>query len=375
MALFTRLLKLHTGSVPLEDFFTELVAYLFDTNKEILYDWLIEIGLSDVKNYSGIYISTQREFDPLDGDNTGNRPDVVIELIDDNGHDIIFIESKVGSTAMPDQLQRYAKVLDRMTNFRHKFLFFITRDFEPKDKAAIFKDIPTSPVQFKQLRWHQFCRFLRSRPDTMLIQEIILFMEKYNMAHNNQFSSVDVITLVNFTKSLKLMEEIMWGKVSTEFKSVLGAIRNKASALTQVQAHGRYLMTAYMSNWWCGLGFILNTEDLTGYPRVCLILEVAPNSSHRAEIIAAMKDIAKKDGWESRHLGDSNTWSSVVREKSLQDFLSKVDHVISIEEFFLQALIELRDIRSEYPNLPWKTVTTVGIAPDGSTLDDAQAGT
>jgi len=373
MALFTRLLKLHTGSVPLEDFFTELVAYLFDTNKEILYDWLIEIGLSDVKNYSEVYISTQKEFDPLDGDKTGNRPDVVIELTGDNGCDIIFIESKVGATAMCGQLERYAKVLDRMANFRHKFLLFITRDFEPKDKAVILKD--TSIVQFKQLRWHQFYRFLRSQPDTMLVQEIILFMEKYNMAHNNQFSSVDVITLVNFTKSLKIMEEIMWGKVSAEFKSVLGAIRNRASALTHVQAHGRYLMTTYMSGWWCGLGFILNTEDLTGYPRVCLILEVAPSSPHRAEIIAAMKDIAKKDGWESRHLGDSNTWSSVVREKSLQDFLSKVDHVISIEEFFLQALVELRDIRSEYPNLPWKTVTTVEIAPDGSTLDDAQAGT
>jgi hypothetical protein len=75
MSLFNRLLKLHTGSVPLEDFFTELVAYLFQTNKGILYDWLIEIGLSDVKNYSDAYISTQKEFDPLDGDKTGINPD------------------------------------------------------------------------------------------------------------------------------------------------------------------------------------------------------------------------------------------------------------------------------------------------------------
>ena len=61
MSLFTRLLKLHTNSVPLEDFFTELVAYLFDTNKEILYDWLIEIGLSDVNNYSDVYIAILNE--------------------------------------------------------------------------------------------------------------------------------------------------------------------------------------------------------------------------------------------------------------------------------------------------------------------------
>lgn len=35
MSLFSRLLKLHGGIIPLEDFFTELVAHLFSTNKEI----------------------------------------------------------------------------------------------------------------------------------------------------------------------------------------------------------------------------------------------------------------------------------------------------------------------------------------------------
>lgn len=38
MSLFSRLLNLNTGSIPLEDFFTELVAYLLGKNKEILYD-------------------------------------------------------------------------------------------------------------------------------------------------------------------------------------------------------------------------------------------------------------------------------------------------------------------------------------------------
>ena len=36
MSLFDRLLKLHNGNTPLEDFFTELVAHLFITNKGIL---------------------------------------------------------------------------------------------------------------------------------------------------------------------------------------------------------------------------------------------------------------------------------------------------------------------------------------------------
>jgi hypothetical protein len=47
MSLFSRLLKLHNGSNPLEDFFTELVAHLFSTNKEVLYDWLKYLDLLD----------------------------------------------------------------------------------------------------------------------------------------------------------------------------------------------------------------------------------------------------------------------------------------------------------------------------------------
>jgi hypothetical protein len=361
MSLFSRLLNLNTGSIPLEDFFTELVAYLFSTDKEILYAWLKELNLFDANVYSDAHIATQIEFEPLEGHSLARRPDIVIELVDEDSRDIIFIESKIGSKAMPNQLEDYAKVLDRMTNFRHKFLLFVTRDFEPKEKAVILKDIPDSDVQFKQLRWHQFYRFLRSQPDTMLVREIILFMGKYNMAHNNQFSSIDIITLANFPKSLKLMQETMWGRVRTEFKNVLGGVRNRASALTEVHYHGRYLMTVGMpERWWCGLGFVLRTNNVTDYPKVRLILEVNPSSPSREKIITAMKEICKQDewkNWKSWGLNDSRAWSNIIREKSLQDFLSQEDHITAIEEFFLQALSELKDIRSQYPSLPWKALT------------------
>jgi len=360
MSLFSRLLNLNTGSIPLEDFFTELIAYLFSTNKELLYAWLKELNLFDTSVYLDAHISTQREFDPVDGQSKINRPDIVIELVDEDACDIIIIESKIGSTEMPGQLPKYAKVLDGMTNFRHKFLLFVTRDYEPKEKASIFEDIPDSDVQFKQLRWHQFYRFLRSQPDTMLVREIILFMSKYNMAHNNQFSSIDVITLANFPKSLKLMQETMWGRVRTEFKNVLGGVLNSASALTQIHYHGRYLMIVHMPDkWWCGLGFILRTDNATDYPKVRLVVEVNPSSPRREEIITVMKDICKQEkweNWEGRELNDSKAWSRIIREKSLQDFLSQPDHITAIEKFFLEALGELKDIRSEYPKLPWKAI-------------------
>ena len=282
MALFSRLLNLNTGSIPLEDFFTELIAYLFSIDKEILYTWLKYLNPLDISAYLDASVSTQRKFDRLDSHLLDSRPDIVIELgdIKSQSRSIIFVESKVGSKEHDDQLLRYAEILDGLSGFQHKFLLYITRDFEPKNKKDIFKNIPEATVQFKQLRWHQFYRFLKSQPDTMLVQEILTFMDEYRMAHNNQFSSIDVIALANFTKSLNLMEETMWGEVSQRFEKVLGAIRQKSTALNQIQSHGRYLMSASMpnGNWWCGLGFILKTSQSTDYPIVRLVLQVAPNS-------------------------------------------------------------------------------------------------
>ena len=366
MSLFNRLLNLSTGNIRLEDFFTELVAYLFSTNKEILFSWLKELNLLDANVYLDAHISTQKEFDFVNdqGKIEIKRPDVVIELISDNGRDIIFIESKVGSTEMLDQLKDYAEVLDKRTNFRHKLLLFVTRDYEPKNKAIILKDIPNSTVQFKQLRWHQFYRFLRSQPDTMLTQEIIVFMSKHNMAHSNQFSAIDVITLANLPKSLKLMQETMWGKVMTEFKNILGGVRKRASALTQIDYNEQYMMMADMpDSWWVLLGFVLRTDSLTDYPKVRLVVQVHPKSPRRAEIITVMKDICKQEkwkNWEGRELDDSRAFSRIIREQSLQDFLSELDHITAIEEFFLKALSELKDIRSQYPTLPWKAISTTG---------------
>ncbi len=362
MSLFSRLLNLNTGSIPLEDFFTELVAYLFSTDQKILYDWLKEINLLDTNTCFDAHISTQREFKPLEGHGSASRPDISIELVDINNRSVIFIESKVGSQEGCKQLSRYAEILDELPGFQHKILLYITRGFDPKDKKVVFNNIPESTVQFKQFRWHQFYRFLQLRTDTMLVREIITFMDKYRMAHNNQFSSVDVIALANFTKSLNLMEETMWGEVSQQFGKVLGTVRNKLTALTQLQGHGRYLMTSFMpTGWWCGLGFTLKTSSLTDYPTVCLILEVNPTSSRRAEIIEAMKDICKQYGWKGYELDTANSWAKIVREKSLQNFLSGEDHISAVKNFFLQAIDELEQIKSQYPTLPWRATQDTDI--------------
>jgi PD-(D/E)XK nuclease superfamily len=228
MSLFNRLLKLHNGNIPLEDFFTELVAYLFSTNKEILCAWLKYLDLPGIDFDLPAYVWTQQTFPSLPHHSSDSRPDIIVELVDGNNRDIIFIESKIGSSEGCNQLQRYAEILDELPDFRHKILVYITRDFEPKETETIFQGIPDFKVHFKQARWHQFYQFLKVQENSMLVEEIIKFMQEHSMAHNNQFSSVDVIALANFTKSLKLIEQSMWGEVSQKFEQVLGSMLSRA---------------------------------------------------------------------------------------------------------------------------------------------------
>jgi hypothetical protein len=352
MSLFSRLLKLHSGSTQLEDFFTELVAHLFSTNKEILYDWLKYLHLLDI-DADDAYISTQQTFERLSHQFSDSRPDIIIELVDGNNRDIIFIESKIGSSENCNQLQKYAEILDRLPDFRNKFLIYITRDFEPKDRETIFQGIPESKVHFKQARWHQFYQFLKSQEETMLVEEIIKFMQEHQMAHNNQFSSIDIIALANFTKSLKLIDETMWGEVSQKFNTVVGSISQRSTAFTELRYHGRYIMRSKPYGLWYGLGFMLNTSSLTDYPTVYLSLEVDPNFKNRTEIIAAMKAICSRNfDWKGYDLDNSQAWSRIVLERNLQSFLAEEDHILAIQKFFLEALNKLSEIKTQYLELP-----------------------
>ncbi|MGK7931271.1 MAG: hypothetical protein AB4041_07530 [Microcystaceae cyanobacterium] len=171
MGFFNRLVKLNTGNIPLEDFFTEIVAYLLSENQDVLYKWLKYINLLETHDYLEAYIYSQRTYSAL--------------------HNHIYI----------------------------------TRDFDPKDESEIFENLQNPTVHFKQLRWYQFHQFLITQADTFLIRETIDFMEENTMAHNNQFSSLDILTLTNFNNTLRLVDEIMWeARVKDRFESIFSIV-------------------------------------------------------------------------------------------------------------------------------------------------------
>ncbi len=83
LGLFNRLLDLQArnpGRIPEDNFFTELVAYLFETSPEILLTWSESIGWKKAEDYQTIRIDTQIEYKALSEHNSGSRPDMRIEL-------------------------------------------------------------------------------------------------------------------------------------------------------------------------------------------------------------------------------------------------------------------------------------------------------
>ncbi len=388
MSLFTNLLNLHLGNKPREDFFTEIVAYFLSLNNDILLGWLKHHLIISDDNYSSIKISTQQEHQALAIHTEDSKLDIVVELSTGLNTDVIFIESKIGSTEIPGQLEKYAEILSNLPNVRHRILVYITRDYDPKDELKQYDYDPKpaikeycldlSPkVNFFQLRWYQFYSFLKERTSDILAQEILIFMRNNKMSQNNQFSSVDLLTMVNFNKTLNLMESTLSEEVQQEFKLAFGGVIRGAASRTQWKWDERYIIYTHFSpsTWdlWCGLGYFnLNPSNLTDYPYLGIFLQVSQRFGQRPKIIESMQKIIndKPNLWTPSNLKVLPAWSGIFYRKSLQYFLSEENHVSAIKLFFQESIKELKTVQEQYFDFPWKGVS---IEADKEDLDTSSS--
>ncbi|AUS99748.1 hypothetical protein CLI64_04715 [Nostoc sp. CENA543] len=362
MSLFTKLLNLHSGSQPLEDFFTEVIAYFLDLNQHILINWLKENSIINDDDYN-IQLSTQKYYEPLKHHQHGSQIDIVLELENDFKTDVIFIESKIGSTEGCEQLKRYAEILSNLSYPKQRTLIYITRDYDPKQeiKDCVEKLIPK--VNFIELRWYHFYGFLIKNTTDMLSKEILRFMEVHGMSHTNQLSSTDILTMINFKKTFNFMEATLNEVVKTKMKTIFaGYVKGEVDSLYQWKSQDRYIIGTHLSpkRWdvWCGVGYFgLNPDSLTEYPYVGLLLEVSPTFINRKEIIGFMQKIlnVKQYLWVADNVSDLPVWSGIYYRKSLREFLSQEDHLSSLKTFLLDSIEALEVVQREF-DFPWETL-------------------
>src|SRR5713101_5763793 len=102
-SLFSKLLRL--DSTEKEDFHTEIVAHALRESPDLAFRWLKAIRATSFAKFDKLLVSSQEELDPLAShEGIGSRPDIAIRIIHGDQIEIIFVESKIGSTENPGQL-------------------------------------------------------------------------------------------------------------------------------------------------------------------------------------------------------------------------------------------------------------------------------
>lgn len=353
MSLFQSLFRVFpAGSGSLEDFHTEIVGQILRSLPAEAAGWLHEIGATDRADFA-LSVTTQEDLEALAAHASGSRPDLRLCLQRGDETQLIFIESKVGSSEGREQLRRYAEHLQQQAGFQKKTLIYITRDYEPKEAPKI------PSVQFVATRWSHFHRYFKPLADRSdILRELLTFMEQRNMSQSNRFTSVDLLSLVNFTRARKLMDATLWDDVQGQFQRVFGRVSYKESAFTQLKNHQRYVMFVE-----CGkgrqfgvyLGFWLDQESVTDSPWVGAVLDVNPKAASRKGIAEAFQNFAKTSNgrWQAFDLADDRIWGGMERTKSLEAFLPEEDHVRAISRFFQEVLADVAEFKKGNPQLPW----------------------
>jgi hypothetical protein len=237
-----------------------------------------------------------------------------------------------------------------------KTLVYATRAFDPKDENLILARTD-GKVGFKQVRWHDFYRFLRIVEKDALVEEIMVFMEEQGMARRHRFSTADLMALSGVPRAIEILDETLADEVKAELESFAGSRSSTQQPLQQIRAHGRYITIASLRAWdvTSFVGYQMRTSD--GYPAAIVQLETSPRSTGREMAIAAMKRISLLEEWEGYGLSDPSAWANVVRTRSLASLLSEEDHIAAVKGFFVESLHQLRDeltaFKKEYPELAW----------------------
>jgi PD-(D/E)XK nuclease superfamily len=347
----------------MEDFHTEIVAQVLRNSDPFTIAWLRGIEAANPQMSEVISIRTQERFAALEENQPGSRVDMVIRLSGNGQRQMVFVESKIGSTENPGQLSEYAGVIRKLQaelDYSEIVIVYITRDFE-----MLPPDVPADVV--RQCRWFHFYNHLRAQtnPDG-LAEQLKLFMEENKMAVRNQFTAIDSVALSNFLSAQALMRETLWGTgVHEEFKRTLGKVSSEKECMKQLRDHQRYVMYVDLGSdddFECILGYYLPNGDPTEPTWVGVWLCSNWKSRIRKDVILAFRDFAKKNsGWKGKNLDDEKEWSSIAKAAELHSFMAQSDHIKAIKDYFLTLLSDVKRFKSQHPELPWST----------STVDDA----
>lgn len=137
------------------------------------------------------------------------------------------------------------------------------------------------------------------------------------------------------------MEETLGGEVKAELEAFAGNKSKHETINAMLRSNVSYVIQAPVQDWdlFCYLGYRLRTSD--GYPLAYVTLHLQSGAVGKEVQIAALKRIARRDGWEGHDLEESETWARVLRTMSLASVFREEDHVATLQRFFVESIRQL----------------------------------
>lgn len=355
--LFDRLLALYPSPVPEEDFFTEVIAWLFENNQSLFFIWLSERLQIDVP-YSDCHVETQVEFEKLEGHETSSRPDLVITLFEDEEKDVLMIESKLGAMEGPEQLPRYAEHLSHdFPDARNRYLVFITRAYDPKETSYVYRYIKDLNIEFKQTRWFEFYQFLLKQPSETMLNEVIGFMEEKRMSKITKITPAVLIALNGYPDIYNFFQSVLDAEVYERITQVTGKKpRSEEKRLRNVAEMRRYLLICDMSDHVLFFVGILMPETNEEFPSVNAWFQIRPKDPNRNKHIQLCKKIINDSigtslQWTGYNLEKQGDHAGIMLETSFEEIFGEPDHILALKNKLLEYINEFDRIQKEYPGL------------------------
>lgn len=360
-SLFLKLFRYRerVNRTPVEDFMTELLAYILSNHYNVLVSFLRELNIigpdSDI---SDVYINTQ--YIIREGiESYGSRPDTIMKFRDKKQNQyLILIENKIDSQEGVGQLSKYISYLERQDRERTaKVLIYLTKNYENKKYINEILKLGDKGVKFIEIQWWQMYQVLKVYEEIEIIRETLKFMKERGLSMSRIFSTMDIDVLMNVNRIKEMIQEGLSGPVEEKYNLVTGTKHSITSADSELRNTGRYIYMSNQKDWfWVGIGYWLEGDLIDKeYPDLKVIVGVKPYHKEREKVIDAFKEFSYcNKSWLAYGLEYNDKWAGIWRKISLKDLLVGDDHIGNIQQWFLEGLEDIEEFKDRYPQLPWK---------------------
>ena len=151
-----------------------------------------------------------------------------------------------------------------------------------------------------------------------------------------------------------MIDETMYGEVSSKFEKIANGISSKSVPMTQLRHYDRYIYLQYQKNHiWIGLGYWMNSFNKEReYPELKFVIEVSPKSPKYSHIKDIMSKIVKENKiWTGYNLDIPESWSGIYISRSLRSFMHTDNHVENIKTYFNEAIGKYEKVKSDFGEL------------------------